>query len=51
MIDVWDGMQNGNAVNDGVYFINVQATGAGGRKYNEKADINVLTGLGNQSLQ
>lgn len=48
MIDVWDGMQNGNAVNDGVYFINVQATGAGGRKYNEKADINVLTGLGIQ---
>lgn len=46
MLELWDGTWNGSTVNDGVYFINVQATGAGGRKYSEKADINVLKGLG-----
>ncbi len=46
VLELWDGTYNGDMVNDGVYFINVQATGAGGRKYSEKSDINVLKGLG-----
>ena len=46
LFEIWDGTFNGDIVNDGVYFINVQATGAGGRKYDKKADINVLKGLG-----
>lgn len=48
LLEIWDGTFNGSIVNDGVYFINVQATGAGGRKFEEKADINVLKGLGSQ---
>lgn len=48
LFEIWDGKFNGSVVNDGVYFINVQATGAGGKKYDEKSDINVLTGLGIQ---
>ena len=44
--EIWDGKHNGSVVNDGVYFINVQATGAGGKKYELKSDINVLKGLG-----
>lgn len=44
--EIWDGKFNGSVVNDGVYFINVKATGAGGRKFEEKGDINVLKGLG-----
>ncbi len=46
LFEIWDGTFNGDVVNDGVYFINVQATGAGGRKYDKRADINVLKGLG-----
>ena len=46
LFEIWDGTYNGDIVNDGVYFINVQATGAGGRKYDRRADINVLKGLG-----
>lgn len=46
LFEIWDGTFNGDVVNDGVYYINVQATGAGGRKFDEKADINVLKGLG-----
>ena len=46
LFEIWDGRFHGDVVNDGVYFINVQATGAGGRKYDEKGDINVLKGLG-----
>ena len=46
LFEIWDGTFNGQVVNDGVYFINVQATGAGGKKYDKKADINVLKGLG-----
>ncbi len=46
LFEIWDGRFNGDVVNDGVYFINVQATGAGGRKYDKRADINVLKGLG-----
>lgn len=46
LFEIWDGTYNGSVVNDGVYFINVQATGASGRKYEKRADINVLKGLG-----
>lgn len=46
VLELWDGTWNGTVVKDGVYFINVKATGAGGRKYSERADINVLKGLG-----
>ena len=46
MFEIWDGTYRGDVVNDGVYYINVQATGAGGRKYDKRADINVLKGLG-----
>ena len=47
LFEVWDGKQGGSVVNDGVYYINVQATGAGGKKYDFKRDINVLKGQGN----
>ncbi len=46
VLELWDGMFNGETVKDGVYFINVKATGAGGRKYEKKESINVLKGLG-----
>ena len=46
LFEIWDGTFHGDVVNDGVYYINVQATGAGGRKFEKKADINVLKGLG-----
>ena len=46
MFEVWDGTYRGDIVNDGVYYINVQAIGAGGRRYDKRADINVLKGLG-----
>lgn len=46
LFEIWDGTFNGDVVNDGVYYINVKATGAGGRKIEKKADINVLKGLG-----
>ena len=49
LFEIWDGTYNGSVVNDGVYFINVQATGAGGRMIERKADINVLKGLGIQN--
>ena len=49
LFEIWDGTHNGSVVNDGVYFINVQATGAGGRNFEKKADINVLKGLGTQN--
>ena len=48
LFEIWDGRYNGSIVNDGVYFMNVQATGAGGKKYDKRVDINVLTGLGGQ---
>lgn len=41
----WDGKVNGKYVNDGVYFINIEAIGSGGKKYSRKSDINVLKGL------
>jgi len=48
LIKIWDGKHNGRVVADGVYFINVRAVGAGGKKYERKSDINVLTGTGIQ---
>lgn len=45
----WDGNYNGSVAPDGVYFINIEAEGAGGKRYSRKSDINVLTGLGNQN--
>jgi len=47
----WDGTYRGKTVPDGVYFINVEATGAGGRKFVRKSDINVLKGLGTTGNQ
>lgn len=42
----WDGYHNGSVVPDGVYFIHIEAEGAGGKHYSRKSDINVLKGLG-----
>ncbi len=41
----WDGVYNGKYVKDGVYFLNLQATGSDGVKYNIKKAINVMKGL------
>ena len=46
LFEIWDGRFNGDVVNDGVYYMNVQATGAGGKKIEKTTDINVLKGLG-----
>lgn len=40
----WDGRQNGKYVKDGVYFLNLQAVGSDGVKYNIKKAVNVLKG-------
>lgn len=40
----WDGTFNGKNVKDGVYFVQVTATGADGIKYNIKRDVNLLRG-------
>lgn len=42
--DGWDGKYNGKDVKDGVYFVLVKATGADGKKYNIKRDVNILRG-------
>ena len=47
LLGIWDGRFNGDIVNDGVYFINVEATGASGRTFEKRADINVLKGRAN----
>lgn len=39
----WDGKVNGRIVKNGVYFVNVNALGADGRKYHIRKDVNVLT--------
>jgi len=39
----WDGKYNGKTVKDGVYFLNVNATGADGHEYHIRKDINVLS--------
>lgn len=40
----WDGRSNGHEVPDGAYYLNLQARGADGRKYNIKKAINLLRG-------
>ena len=39
----WDGKYNGSVVNDGVYFLNIQAVGSDGLKYDIRKAVNVLT--------
>ena len=39
----WDGTYHGHTVEDGVYFILVEAEGADGIKYVRRGDINILT--------
>lgn len=41
---LWDGKHNGKVVKDGVYFMNLEATGSDDVKYSFKKTINVLTG-------
>ena len=41
----WDGRQNGRYVKDGVYFLNLQAVGSDGIKYDIKKAINIMKGL------
>lgn len=41
----WDGYYNGKVVKDGAYFLNIQAVGSDGVKYDIKKVINVLTGF------
>lgn len=41
----WDGKSGGSTVPDGAYYLNIEARGADGRKYNIKKVINVLTGF------
>ncbi len=43
----WDGTWHGRTVNDGVYFVIVEARGADGRQYHIRRDVNVLTGYEN----
>lgn len=40
----WDGRSSGHDVPDGTYYLNIQARGADGRKYNIKKVINLLRG-------
>ena len=44
----WDGTYHGRKVEDGVYFILVEALGSDGIKYVRRGDINVLTRLGKE---
>lgn len=41
----WDGKQGGKYVKDGVYFLNLQAVGSDGIKYDIKKAVNVLKGF------
>ena len=41
----WDGKFNGHDVKQGVYFVLVKATGADGRKFVIKKDVNLLRGF------
>lgn len=50
----WDGRSGGHDVPDGAYYLNLQARGADGRKYNIKKVINLLRGYlenGSQTVQ
>lgn len=40
----WDGKHNNKDVKQGVYFVLVKATGADGKKYNIRKDVNLLRG-------
>lgn len=44
----WDGTYHGRVVEDGVYFIIVEAEGADGIKYVRRGDINILTRTGKE---
>ena len=41
----WDGTYHGRCVEDGVYFILVEAEGSDGIKYVKRGDINILTSI------
>lgn len=45
----WDGKSGGKDVPDGAYYLNLQARGADGRKYNIKKVINLLRGYSENS--
>ena len=47
----WDGTYHGRTVEDGVYFILVEAEGSDGVKYVRRGDINVLTGVRKEEKQ
>ena len=47
----WDGTYHGRVVEDGVYFILVEAEGSDGIKYVRRGDINVLTALRKEDKQ
>jgi len=42
--DGWDGTYNGKPVKQGVYFVDVRATGSDGVKYHFRRDVNLLRG-------
>ena len=44
----WDGTHNGETVSNGVYYIRIDAVGAGGKRYTRRSDINVMLGLGRE---
>jgi len=43
--DGWDGTYNGKPVKQGVYFVDVKATGSDGVKYHFRRDVNLLRGF------
>ena len=47
----WDGTYHGRCVEDGVYFILVEAEGSDGIKYARRGDMNVLTSLRKEGRQ
>ena len=47
----WDGTFNGKPVAQGVYFVNVKATGADGKKFHIKKDVNLLRGYNETTTQ
>ena len=47
----WDGTYHGRVVEDGVYFILVEAEGSDGIKYVRRGDINILTSVRKEEKQ
>ncbi len=47
----WDGTHHGRYVEDGVYFILVEAEGSDGIKYVRRGDINILTKSGKEEMK